>query len=413
MVKPILLCCLTCMPLAAQVAPSEIRVSNEIAPPGGMAQIKVSLTSPKPIITGLMSADFSSGFIDSIDGIEMFSATGDVVGAAVVKNGRVNAQFFSPHGTFGSGTDYPILTVAASISAFAVPGQRALIALDPAASFWQDLVGNVPVSLVPGSVGVGGSVSITNVVPGGGMIPGGGTFNIYGVGFSPKTKISVRGVNASSIQYVSPTQFVVTLREAGQLDGALIQALNPDNSSDSYYSYMRGVPMGVSKQPLLAQTVPIFSILTATEAVLHSTISPLVNSNFVTGIAVQNPSPGTASVLIEARSGSGALLGSYSLTIPQGSRFSREASELFGFVLPTAAYLHVLSSQPVQIVGLLGSQSAQTVQPVAPTILAGPPAPTPAPTTPSGGGSGGGGGTGGGSGGGTGGGGGGNGSGKP
>lgn len=399
MVRTSLIFCLACGPLAAQTAPVEIRVSNETAPAGGMAQIKVSLTSPKPIITGVMSTDLSGGFIDSIDGIEMFNATGDVVGAAVVRGSRINARFTSPKGTFGSTTDYPLLTIAVTLSKSLLPGQKFPVALDPTASFWQDLLGPVTVSLVPGSITVGGSVSITNVVPGGGTIPPGGSFSIFGMGFSSRTKISVRGLTASSIQYVSPTQFQVTVKDGGVLDGALIQALNPDNSTDNYYSYMRGVRMGVSAQPLLAETVPVFSILTATEAVLPSTISPLVNPSYFTGIALQNPSPATASVLVEARSGAGALLGSTAVTIPNGSRFSREASELFGFVLPTGAYMHVMSSAPVQVLGLLGNVTTEAVLPIAATILAGPPPPAPPPVTGSGGG-GGGGGTGGGGGGG-------------
>jgi uncharacterized membrane protein YgcG len=365
--------------------PAEIRVSNETAPPGGMTQIKVSLTSPKPIITGNMSTDFSDGFIDSIDGIQMFDPTGDVMGTAVVNGGRISARFTSPNGTFGSSADYPILTVAVTLSKFAAPGQKTTVSLDPSASFWQDLLGPVAVSLVPGSIAVGGSVSITNVVPGGGTIPAGGTFSIYGEGFSPNTKISVRNFNASSIQYVSPTQFLVTAREAARLDGALIQAINPDNSTDSYYSYMRGVPMGATAQPLLAVTVPVFSILTATEAVLPSTISPQVNADYFTAIALQNPSAAAASVLVEARSAAGALLASTAVTIPNGSRFSREASELFGSTLPTGAYMHVLSSQPVQVLGLLGNAKTSVVLPIAPKIVAGPAPPAPPPITPSGG----------------------------
>src|SRR5947207_11306778 len=96
------LCCIACLRLSAQVAPPTIRVTDEIAPAGGMAQIKVQLTSPKPITTGNMSMDFADGSFDSIDGIALFSGTGDVVGAAVVNGGKVNVRFTSPNGTFGT-----------------------------------------------------------------------------------------------------------------------------------------------------------------------------------------------------------------------------------------------------------------------------------------------------------------------
>ncbi len=386
MVKSTLIFCLACAPLAAQVLPAEIRISNETAPAGGMVQLKVSLTSPKPIIIGNMSADLSGAFVDSIEGIAMFNATGDVVGAAVVKGGVINAHFTSPKGTFGSTVDYPLLTIAVRLSKFVVPGQKFTVALDPTASFWQDLLGPVSVLLTPGSITVGGSVSISNVAPGGGTLPAGGVFNVFGMGFSPNTKLTVRGLATSSIQYVSATQFRVTVKDGGLLDGTLISVQNPDKSTDSYYSYMRGVPVGVSAQPLLAQTVPIFSILTATEAVLPSTISPQLNADYFTGIALQNPSQSPVAVTIEGRSGAGALLASTVVTIPNGARFSGEASELFGATLPTGAYMHVLSTLPVQVLGLLGNEKMRIVLPIAATVLAGPAGPAPPPVTASGGG---------------------------
>src|SRR5207245_773312 len=118
------------------------------------------------------------------------------------------------------------------------------VALDQSASFWRNLLG-VPsvVELQPGGITVGGSVSITNVVPGGGMLPAGGTFRILGMGFSPQTKVQLSPLRASSIQYVSPGEIRVTVKDGGVLDGAKIQVSNPDNSSDTYYSYLRGVPV--------------------------------------------------------------------------------------------------------------------------------------------------------------------------
>ena len=392
MTRTSLLLCVACARLAGQVIPAEIRVSNEIAPPGGMAQVKVSLTSPKPIIIGNMSADFSGTFLDSIDGIAMFSSTGDVVGAAVVKDSKINARFNSPKGTYGSVVDYPLLTIAVTLSKSAVPGQRFAIQLDPAASFWQDLLGPVAVTLTPGSITVGGSLSITNVVPGGGVIPHGGSFDVLGMGFTPDTKLTFKGFSTSSIQYVSPTQFRVTARDGGLLDGTFMQVTNPDKSSDIYYSYMRGVPMGASTRPLLAATVPVFSVLTATDAVVPSTISAQVNPDYFTGVAIQNPSAGTATVTVEARSGAGTLLGSTLVTIAGGARFSREASEMFGGPLPTGAYLHVISPQPVQVMGLLGNDATGVVLPIAATIVTGPALPGPPPPSNGGGGSGGGGG---------------------
>ncbi len=362
-----------------------IRVTNEIAPAGGMAQIKVLLTAPKPITTGNMWMDFSSGFYDSVDGISLFSNTGDVVGAAVNDSGHLSVRFTSPNGTFGTNTDYPLLTAAFRLSKSVVPGQVFPVNLDPANSIWATLLGGTfPVELQQGSISVGGSVSITDVLPGGGNLPAGAVISVLGMGFTPNTKLSVRGISTQSIAYISPTEFRVTLKQAGMLDGAIFIAENPDKSSDTYYSYMRGVNMGASTRSLLAKTTPIFSILTATDAVLPSTISPQVNPSYFTAIALQNPSLAAAQVTIEARSSSGAVLGSTSISLPNHSKFTREASEMFGFALPTGVYLHVSSTLPVQVEGLLGNDLTNTVIPLVATILAGPPAPVAPPPTTSG-----------------------------
>jgi hypothetical protein len=382
------------LPLGAQVTAPTIRVSSETAPPGGMAQMKVLLTSPKPITTGNMYIDMSDVSYDSIDGIALFNSTGDVGGAAVVRNGVVNVRFTSPKATFGLDADYPLLTVALTMKPSAIPGQTFPVTLNPSASVWDDLLGApIAFEFKQGKITVGGSVSITNVIPGGGTLPGGATFSIYGTGFTPQTKVSLRGVNASQIQYVSPTQFRVTLRETGTLDGALVTAQNPDNSIDTYYSYMRGVPVGQSAQPLLAQTTPIFSIATANEAILPPTISPQVNPSYFTALALQNPNAGPAAVTVEAHSANGGVIGSTVVTLPAGGRIAREASEWFGTVLPTGGYLRVLSAQPVQTLGLLGNKGTGVVLPLTLNIISGPPIPvsTETGTTSGGNGSGGGG----------------------
>jgi hypothetical protein len=381
-----LLGCLTGLPLMAQTTLPTIRVTSESAPPGGMAQMKVLLTSPKPITSGNMDLDMSDVAFDSIDGIALFNSNGDVGGAAVVDGGKVNVQFTSPKGTFGATEDYPLLTVALTLSKSAQPGQVFPVTLNPSASIWDDLLGApIAFEFQQGKITVGGSVSITNVVPGGGMLPAGGMFSIFGMGFSPQTKVSIKELNASSIQYVSPVEFRVTLREAGALDGALITAQNPDNSIDTYYSYMRGVPAGQSSRSLLARTVPVFSINTAFEATLPPTISSQVNPNYFTALALQNPNPASADITVEARSANGALSGATLVTLASGARITREVSEWFGATLPTGGYLHIVSAQPVQMIGLLGNDQTGVVLPVAVDILRSPsPAPLP-PPTPSGG----------------------------
>jgi hypothetical protein len=243
--------------------------------------------------------------------------------------------------------------------------------------------------LKPGRVTVGGSVSITNVVPGGGLIPAGGTFRILGVGFSTGTKVQLGTIKADRIQYVSPNEILVTVKTGGAMDGLKIIVQNPDKSSDTYYSYLRGVPVGASNRALLEHTVPAFSNLTMYDGQLASTISPLVNPDYFTAIAVQNPNANDASVTVEAYAADGKLSGSKTLALPAGGRISREASELFGAVLPTGSYLRVTSASPVQAMGLLGNEVTKVVLPLAMTIVkAGPAAPPADPGAKNGGGGG-------------------------
>jgi hypothetical protein len=366
----------TCAGAVAQVAPTTIKVSSETTPPGGMAQLKVFLTSPMPITSGSTRMDMSFVDFDSLDGISLFNAAGDVIGAAVVDGGKVNMKFASPKGTFGTDLDYPIMTVALRLKPTAQNGHVFPVILDPSASFWRDLFGlPIAMELKPGSITVGGSISVTNVLPGGGFLPAGATFRILGMGFSRDTKVQLNGLKASGIEFVNTGEIRVTLRDAGILDGTKISVTNPDKSSDTYYSYLRGVPIGQSVRPLLARTVPVFSSNTMFEGVLPSTISPMVNPDYFTAIGLQNPGRATAIVTVESHGSGGALTGSTTVTLPPGSRFSREVSELFGSVLPTGSYLRVTATRPVQALGLLGNDRTLVVTPLAMVVLSAAPRP--------------------------------------
>ena len=330
-----------------------------------MAQVKVLLTSPKPISSGGMMMD-SGMALGSVDGIALFSDTGDVVGAAVVSGTQVNVQFTSPKGTFGAIPGYPLMTVTTSVPSTALPGQTFGVSLNSSSSWWQDLLGlPIPVELKPGTFTVGGSVSITNVVPGGGALAPGGTFRVLGMGFSTKTRVQMNPIKASSITLVSPNELLVSVKDGGLLDGNMIQVVNPDNSSDTYYSYLRGIPVGQSSRPLLTHTVPVFSISTGTDATFPPTISPQLNPDYFTGVAFQNPAAVPALITIESHNSGGALTGSAAVTLPSGGRISREVSELLGTTLPIGSYLHVTSTQPVQMLGLLGNDKTGIVLPVA------------------------------------------------
>jgi hypothetical protein len=242
------------------------------------------------------------------------------------------------------------------------------VSIDAANSVWLNSTGSVQFEYQPGKITVGGSISVTDVVPGGGVLPAGATFSILGMGFTPKTSISVRGIATQSVQYISPTEFRVTVKNGGRLDGVLIQAKNPDGSSDVYYSYMRGISVGPSTRSLLNSTVPIFSANPAFEAILPSTVSS-VNSSYFTAIALENSGQSPATVTVEAHAGDGSLMASTQVTLDPRHRIQRELSEMPGVTLPNGGYLRVVSGQPVQMLGLLGNDSTGVVLPLSLNVV--------------------------------------------
>jgi hypothetical protein len=88
---------------------------------------------------------------------------------------------------------------------------------------------------------------------------------------------------------------------------------------------------------------------------------------------LQNPGAAAAVVTVESHDAGGVLTGSTTVTLPSGSRLTREVSELLGSVLPTGSYLHVSSPQAVQMLGLLGNDRTGVVIPVSMVVLSAPP----------------------------------------
>ena len=210
-------------------------------------------------------------------------------------------------------------------------------------------------------------MSILDVVPGGGMLPAGSVVSIQGIGFQPKTQVQLNAIKSSSIQFISPQEIRFTLAADTNMTGQKIQVFNPDGSQDTYFSYLRGVPLVTSAQPLLAGAVPIFSSVTHSWAEF-TPMAPAAGSQF-TGIALQNPSIAAANVSVALYSSANTLLGSSSLNVPSGYRLMLETSELAQGAVPgTGSYLVVSSTQPIQVFGFVGDNAAGTVTPFTPVL---------------------------------------------
>jgi hypothetical protein len=73
--------------------------------------------------------------------------------------------------------------------------------------------------MTPGSVTVGGSLSISGIFPGGGLLPAGTSTGITGAGLSAATVVSIDGVVSSATYDASIQEMLLTLGAPTELTG--------------------------------------------------------------------------------------------------------------------------------------------------------------------------------------------------
>jgi len=342
---------------AAPTRQISLHIPDESAPPGGIVQMKFLVTEPTPVSGSGPRIPVPSG--SRTVGIQMFNPNGDVNGVALVGPSLISVASITSTGTQGS--DYPIMTVAFQLPPNISVGNKLSFSLDPSSTWTLGLLGVATLKpILPATITVGGSISITDIVPGGGLQPAGTVIHVQGIGFQPGTQVQLSNIKASSITVVSPSDIQIVLAESTQMTGKKIQVNNPDGSQDTYFSYMRGIPLGQSSEPLLASAVPIFSSVTHSQAVF-ATADP-TSSQFA-GIAVQNPNLAPVAVTFTLFSSDNAPLGNSTIVIPAGNRIMRDMSELTGIAPPQGSYIVVSSDGPVQMFGFLGDNVSGTVLP--------------------------------------------------
>ena len=292
-------------------------------------------------------------------GIQLFNPNGDVNGVAMFGSSMISIESITSTGTQGS--DYPIMIVSLQVPTSTGVGTQFSFNLDPSSTWTLGLLGTATMEPIPpATITVGGSISVTNVVPGGGLQPAGTVVHIQGMGFQPGTQVQLSDIKASSIAVASPGDIEIVLAEPTQMTGKKIQVTNPDGSQDTYFSYMRGIPLGQSTQPILASALPIFSSMTYSQAVFAPAAS---STSQFSGIAVQNPNLTPATVNFTLFSSSNAPLGSSTIEIPGGNRLMRDMAELTGVVPPAGSYFVVSSDLSVQTFAFLADNVTGSVVP--------------------------------------------------
>ena len=316
-----------------------LRISSETAPAGGWAQIKISSATPQLVATGRILMKFDAAVFGNIAGVAVFSAQGDAVGIATVSGRSLDVSISSPAGGIGQLPQLPILTVTVPVLASAPAGTVSAITLDPSdARFWLDVQNNrYAVTVTPGSVRVGGSLSVQNLVPGGGLLPAGALVRVHGTGFSAGTAAGIDGVNVSNVQFAGTGEVDLTLGGAADLTGKRVVLRNPDGAQVEYFSAMPSAP---DQAPARFATIqPLLSMQTWTSASVRFTIRG-------GAIALQNPNPTAVDVILQSQDPIFPGDGQTTVTIPPGALniYSNGGSAEGG--------LQAFASLPVRMLGM-------------------------------------------------------------
>jgi hypothetical protein len=353
----------------------ELRVANATVPPGGTLQFQVAPTTPKPIIRGRQNVTVALAaqpILGSLQGGNLFSPGGDASGFALANGANVQVSFNSTNALFGTELDTPSLVLLFPVLASAAVGRTTSLTLDAAGAKWVDPVTgqSYALTLTPGLLTVGGTLSVSNVTPGGNNVPAGAKVVIKGTGFQQGLKIKIgdgdQEVKVATITVVSPSEVDITLKSTANLTGAGIIITNPGNESVTYYSFQRTRPLSASVRPLLAAALPMFSTVNYSAAYFH----PVLSGSTFSGIAMQNTGTATASIQLQLSSSSG-LLGTALLSLPPNYYAVRDVSELFPGVVVPASGSTLQATTPaasVQMLGLIGSNSTKTITPVDPLL---------------------------------------------
>jgi len=345
---------------AALVVDFTMRIPDEMAPAGGMVQMKVRTTEVTPISGGRPMFAFDAGMFSSVLGFGLF-ADGESAGAAIIDGNHVQLSTVS---TATSAGDYPILTVSLPIRSDVRAGAKSQFTLDPRSVWSYASLGLIsPSKIAPGNVTVGGTVAITDVIPGEGVWPAGTVVSVRGVGFSEKTSLRAN-VDATKGVFVSPTEMRFTLEESAEIRGMRIRASNPENQT-TYYAYMRGITAKVSHRALLSMTEPIFG--TAQRKV--ATLGPFgsVRSNQYVAIGLQNPNRSDVRVTLSLYSRNGSLVDRDSLVLATRRRLALSVAELLGGTVPSAGSVLVVSAPlPIDAISLLCDEGSWSVAPSLP-----------------------------------------------
>lgn len=358
--------CLLAATASAQTLPMEVRTVDETAVPGGVLQLKLEVTEPRPILTG------GGGW--SFDGYDQFlglavGGSADSAAVGVMRSAKLKLRMVAPSNDLAQ-IDYPILVTALKVPTTHIPGQTSVanISID---SFTGP--GGVPIPTIgqPGTITVNGGAWIGNVTPGSATVPAGGVITITGGGFTlGQVDVTLKGTPSTFTVIDDNTIHVVPSRAVTMHGTEVLMDVRTGNGNGgsrqslSYYSYQRTTPVFISRDSLFGAVEPAFQRLSWTGAMVAF---PTPTPGKALGLSLQNTSGGDATVTLRLVNGA-APAAPLTFSLPENGRLSVSLAEVFGTSCTAACTVRVSSSRGVQVLGLLGDRPADAVDPVLPQL---------------------------------------------
>ena len=336
------------LPAAAQFAGVSVKGSGEEVPPGAIAQLKLFVTEPKPIITGF--GDFSLDGLGDVSGIALLSPLDDTFGVAVVTGTDLAVSIVSPSATFGMAPEYPVLMIAARLPAQTPMGTVIPFRVDSSSLQLRDASGALYPMLIEENGSVTASpppaVSVDDVLPGSADLPAGATVTLLGAGFCPLTDVRFGDVKLSTVRYISASRIDVVLGSPARMHGMRIRVRNPNGDRTTYFSYQRTRRSGSSLHPVLRAAMPLMA--------RHSVTTAIVDlSGSSAGLALQNIQPTATTVTAELFAANGTTaLAAVQLNLPANQFIVQEISELFRFAYSSPMTVRVRAPAPIQVMGI-------------------------------------------------------------
>jgi uncharacterized protein (TIGR03437 family) len=298
-VIPVLLAC----PLFADNL--SLQISSETAPAGGWAQIKVYSATPQLVASGRILMKFDPAVFAGVAGVAAFSAQGDAVGVATVNGLSLDVTFSSQAGGIAQLPHLPVLTVTVAILASAPAGTVIPITLDASRQGWLDAHNNnLPVTASPGSVTVGGNLSVRDVALAGTLV------RIRGTGFSAATTASMDGVSVANVQLPAPGELDLTLGGPNELTGKRMVLRNPDGEQIENFCATPSVPDQAPANTAFLQ--PMLSMQTWAGAGVQFTLRG-------GSIALQNPNAAAVDVILQSQNSFLPGDNQTTVTVPAGA----------------------------------------------------------------------------------------------